>query len=328
LGLLDDRDTNAGGQGDIDEVVKEAQEVAKQLQEDAEGRCMELLQKAGQDAGWGVTVGKVSIDSLELADEKIIADMQAIAQTQLNTKRKQMEGQAAMAAATLETEAQMHQARARAEVQQAKADSEAKVKVAEARAASEISLMEATNAARAQAEAKKIELEMQLQLEESQAALEESKATRAARAEAEAKKIELEMQKAIADSQVHIEETKLRAQQLAAETEANSVRALADANYDKGRKEQEVAAMMPNQEYELQRMKLVVEGMRHFSQAAWRHPEDAERAHLHLFWEEMKPFMRLGPMGAGEMQFAQQQAIAHSSIHGQMAKAGEGEESS
>lgn len=294
--------TSDDAQADLQAKLKAAQEASTLVLEDAQNACVELLKTASENAGWGIAVNSVNIDSIELADERIIADMAAIAQSQLSMKRKEMEGRAALASATVDREAAMHKEKAKAAIQQQAAESQSKVKIAEARAESEISLMEATSSAKAQAEAKKIELDMQLQLEESQAALEESKATRSARAEAEKQKIELETQRLAAEAQVAIEETRLRGQQLADETEANAVRSMADANYDKGRKEQEVASMMPQQELELKRLALAVEGMKHFAAAAWRHPDDAQRAHLHLFWEEMKPFMRMGPMTAADMQ--------------------------
>jgi regulator of protease activity HflC (stomatin/prohibitin superfamily) len=280
----------------LEEAVKGSQQASNQVQRDTEETSLAMMNRASLEGGWGIEVVSVKIDSLDLADESIIADMESMAQSQLATKRKQMEGRAELAAAEVDREAAMQNAKADAEVKQARSESQAKVRVAEARAQSEISLMGSTNAARAQAECKKIELDMQLQLEELQAALDESKATRLARAEAEAKKIELEMQQQIAETQAAIEETKLHAKLKAAETEAASILALANANYEKGRKEQEVQGMMAPQELEIKRMELTIEGMRHFAAAAWRHPEDAERAHLHLFWEEMKPFMKLGPM--------------------------------
>merc|ERR1719506_2298019 len=179
-----------------------------------------------------------------------------------------MEAHAMLAAATVKRESAMHKAKATAEVSQTQAVSAAKMKLAEAMAQSEIALMEATNAARAQAEANKIELDIQVLMAESQTA---------------------------------IEETKLRAKRLEAETEAAAISSLAEANYDKGRKEQEVAAMMPPQELEIRKMELAMEGMRNFGQAAWRHPEE-----MHHFWEQLKPYVRLGPMSAGELSSAKQ----------------------
>merc|ERR1719181_1156501 len=109
----------------------------------------------------------------------------------------------------------------------------------------------------------------------------------------------------MAESQTAIEETKLRAKRLEAETEAAAISSLAEANYDKGRKEQEVAAMMPLQELEIRKMELAMEGMRNFGQAAWRHPEE-----MHHFWEQLKPYVRLGPMSAGELAVAKQNVSA------------------
>jgi hypothetical protein len=248
--------------------MKRAAEASKQVQTETEESCLQLLNDAAVDGRWGVEVVSVKIDSLDLADERIIADLQSIAHAQLAIKRKQMEARAMLAAATVEREAAMHKAKAVAEVSQTQAESEARMKLAEAKAQSEIALMEATNAARAQAEANKIELDMQVLMAESQTA---------------------------------IEETKLRAKRLEAETEAAAISSLAEANYDKGRKEQEVAAMMPPQELEIRKMELAMEGMRNFGQAAWRHPEE-----MHHFWEQLKPYVRLGPMSAGELASAKQ----------------------
>lgn len=211
--------------GEMDILMKHAQDASRQVTIDTEDTCLEKMNQASFESGWGVQVVSVKIDSLELADEQIINDMQAIDQSLWATKRKQMEGRAELAAANVDREGAMQKARAMAEVKQTEAESMMKVKIAEARAQSEISRMEAAG-----------------------------------------------------------------------------VKAMAEAHYEKGRKEQEVAAMMPAHEVELKRLELVVEGLKHFGAAAWRHPEDAERAHRHLFWEEMKPFMRLGPMTAAEMK--------------------------
>lgn len=45
---------------------------------------------------------------------------------------------------------------------------------------------------------------------------------------------------------------------------------------------------MPECDLELQRLQLVVEGMRHYGQAAWRHPDE-----MQSFYEQMKPFLQL-----------------------------------
>merc|ERR1711988_1951369 len=138
-----------------------------------------------------------------------------------------------------------------------------KVKVARAKAENEISLMEATNAARAQAEAQKIEFEMQREM---------------------------------AENQNSIKEMKLRQKQREAETEAAAILAMAQANYESGMKEQEVKSKMPPQELELRRLELIVEGMRHFGQAAWRHPEQ-----MQSFMNQLKPFLRLGQVSMSDI---------------------------
>merc|ERR1711988_1060341 len=122
-------------------------------------------------------------------------------------------------------------------------------------------------------------------------------ATNAAKAQAEAQKIEFEMQREMAENQTAIEEMRLQQKQREAETEAAAVQAMAIANYERGIKEQEVASRMPPQELELKRLELIVEGMKHFGQAAWRHPQE-----MQSFMNQLKPYLRLGPMSACDFQ--------------------------
>merc|ERR1712193_554685 len=90
---------------------------------------------------------------------------------------------------------------------------------------------------------------------------------------------------------------RLKQKQREAETEAASVQAMAIANYERGIKEQEAASRMPPQELELKRLELIVEGMKHFGQAAWRHPQE-----MQSFMDHLKPYLRLGPMNANDLQ--------------------------
>merc|ERR1712139_183191 len=122
-------------------------------------------------------------------------------------------------------------------------------------------------------------------------------ATNAAKAQAEAQKIEFEMQREMAENQTAIEEMKQKQKQREAETEAASILAMANASYERGIKEQEVASRMPPQELELKRLELIVEGMKHFGHAAWRHPEE-----MQSFMHQLKPYLRLGPMTAHQFQ--------------------------
>merc|ERR1719478_579720 len=114
--------------------MQRAAETSRQLQHSTEKCCLELLNSASVDGGWGVLVVSIKIDCLQLADEKIIADMQLIAQSQLAAKRKQMEGRLAVVAANLEREAAIQKAQATAEVQQTTAESDARVQLANAKA--------------------------------------------------------------------------------------------------------------------------------------------------------------------------------------------------
>merc|ERR1712232_1320571 len=141
-----------------------------------------------------------------------------------------------------------------------------KVEVARAKAQNEITLMEATNAAKAQAEAQKIEFDMQREMAENQTA---------------------------------IEEMRLKQKQREAETEAAAILAMASANHERGIKEQEVASKMPAQELELKRLELIVEGMKNFGQAAWCHPQEMQG-----FMDQLKPYLRIGPMTANDFQNA------------------------
>eukprot|EP00746_Dinoflagellata_sp_MGD_P146068 gnl/MRDRNA2_/MRDRNA2_78593_c0_seq1.p1 gnl/MRDRNA2_/MRDRNA2_78593_c0~~gnl/MRDRNA2_/MRDRNA2_78593_c0_seq1.p1 ORF type:complete len:879 (-),score=217.14 gnl/MRDRNA2_/MRDRNA2_78593_c0_seq1:349-2985(-) len=247
-----------------DELMRKAVENSKEALQTMEAQCLELLNAASVDGSWGLRVVSVKVDSLELGDESILHDLESIAQAQLATKRKQVEGRQQVAAAHIEREAAMQQAQAKADVEQHQAESESKVRLAQARAQNEIALMEATNAAKAQAEAQKIEFDMQREMAENQTA---------------------------------IEEMRLKQKQREAETEAASVLAMATANYERGIKEQEVASRMPPQELELKRLELIVEGMKHFGQAAWRHPDE-----MQSFMHQLKPFLRLGPMNAKQFQ--------------------------
>merc|ERR1712070_608045 len=108
--------------------------------------------------------------------------------------------------------------------------------------------------------------------------------------------IDLEMQRQVAESQTAIKETQLRAQRLEAETEASSIRAMAEANYEKGCKEQEVNSRMPPQELELKRLELIVQAVQHYGQSAWRHPEE-----MQAFNNKLLPYLRLGPVSAAEV---------------------------
>merc|ERR1719390_29763 len=245
-----------------------------------EANCLELLNAASVDGGWGLEVASVKVDSLELGDEAILKDLESIAQAQLATKRKQVEGRQQVAAAHVEREAAMQKAQAKADVEQHQAESESKVRLAQARAQNEIALMEATNAAKAQAEAQKIEFEMQREMAENQTA---------------------------------IEEMRLKQKQREAETEAAAMLAMADASYERGIKEQEVASRMPAQELELKRLELIVEGMKHFGPAAWRHPEE-----MQSLMNQLKPFLRLGPMSAGELLSAADAARQATLLPGQV----------
>jgi hypothetical protein len=247
-----------------EELMRKAAENSKEAVQSMEAQCLELLNAASMDGGWGLRVVSVKVDSLDLGDEKIMRDLESIAQAQLATKRKQVEGRQQIAAAHVDREAAMQKAQAKADVEQTQAESESKVRLAQARAQNEIALMEATNAAKAQAEAQKIEFEMQREMAENQTA---------------------------------IEEMRLKQKQREAETEAAAMLAMAEASYERGIKEQEVASRMPAQELELKRLELIVEGMKHFGSAAWRHPEE-----MQSLMNQLKPYLRLGPMSASDLQ--------------------------
>lgn len=107
------------------------------------------------------------------------------------------------------------------------------------------------------------------------------------------------MQRSMAENQNTIEEMTLRRKQRERETEAAGILAMAHANYEKGLKEQEVAGKMPEQELELKRLQLVVEGLKYYGQSAWRYPDEMQG-----FMEQLKPYLRLGPMSADEATVA------------------------
>lgn len=261
----------------LEEAIKTAAERSKSILQDTEDKSLEVLNEASTTGGWGLRLVSVKIDNLELRDEQIVSDLQSIAQAQLATKRKQVEGQQQIAAANVEREAAIQKAEAEAEVLQTQAESDARVQTASATAKSEMEL----SAARA-----KNEIDLM-------------QATNAARADAEAKKIEFEMQRQMAENQVTIEEMKLKAKQRQAESEAAAIIAMAQANYEKGCKEQEVAGKMPVQELELKRMELIVRGLNYYGNAAWRYPDEMQG-----FMDQLRPFLRLGPMSGADLHSA------------------------
>merc|ERR1719515_442239 len=101
----------------------------------------------------------------------------------------------------------------------------------------------------------------------------------------------------MAENQTAIEELRVKQKQREAESEAAAILAMATANHERGLKEQEVKSHMPPQELELRRLELIVEGMKHFGQAAWRHPEE-----MQSLMNQLKPYLRLGPMTANDLQ--------------------------
>lgn len=251
----------------IQDALRKAAAASKQLLQDTEAYCLEMLNDASANGGWGLKVASMKIDSLELADLKMIEDLESIAQAQLATKRKQVEGQQAVAAANVKREANMQRAKANAAVEQKKAQSEAKVKamVAEAKNEVEVTAAKATN-------------EINL-----------LQATNSAQAEAEAKRIEFEMTKQMAEHQAAIEDMKVKRKAMEAECEAAAVTSMAQANYEKGCWEQEVANKMPPQELELKKLEKIVEGLRFYGMSAWRYPDEMQH-----FMAQLKPYLKLG----------------------------------
>merc|ERR1711957_253857 len=102
--LLPTRQDVLGMEGTSDDAsaedaMKLAAVASKRVHAETEMSCLELLSSAATDGRWGVEIVSVKIDSIDLADEKIIADLQSIAHSRLATKRRQMEGQAELIAA-------------------------------------------------------------------------------------------------------------------------------------------------------------------------------------------------------------------------------------
>merc|ERR1712216_237086 len=105
-----------------EELMKSAVENSKKALQSMEAQCLELLNAASSDGGWGIQVASVKVDSLEIADEHILRDLESMAQAQLATKRKRIEGRQEVAAAHVDREAAMQKAKAKAEVSQQQAD--------------------------------------------------------------------------------------------------------------------------------------------------------------------------------------------------------------
>merc|ERR1719217_1205932 len=107
--------------------MRKAAENSKEAVQSMEAQCLELLNAASMDGGWGLRVVSVKVDSLDLGDESILRDLESIAQAQLATKRKQVEGRQQVAASHVDREAAMQKAQAQAEVEQKQAESQSKV---------------------------------------------------------------------------------------------------------------------------------------------------------------------------------------------------------
>merc|ERR1719506_2933323 len=127
-----------------EELMRKAVENSKEALQAVEAQCLELLNAASVDGSWGLRVVSVKVDSLELGDESILRDLESIAQAQLATKRKQVEGQQQIAAAHVDREAAMQKAQAKADVEQKQAESQSKVQLAQAKAQTFAALIDAT----------------------------------------------------------------------------------------------------------------------------------------------------------------------------------------
>merc|ERR1719163_2416248 len=112
-----------------EELMRKAVENSKEALQAVEAQCLELLNAASVDGSWGLRVVSVKVDSLELGDESILRDLESIAQAQLATKRKQVEGRQKVAASHVDREAAMQQAQAKADVEHTQAESGAKVRL-------------------------------------------------------------------------------------------------------------------------------------------------------------------------------------------------------
>lgn len=324
--LLHKADDEDGGEGTgTDEAIQKAAELSKALISTTEQNSLDMLNTASNEGSWGLKVLGMKIDALELADEQMMNDLQMIAQSQLAKSRKQMESRLEVQNVRVDREAQLQKARAQAEVQKTKAESDAAVELANARAQNEVALQKA----KAEAEVQRTRAESDAAVElanakaqnevalakatmeaKAQAELERSRAESVAAVEvenakkqkeialatAEAKRIELEMDKERAESLAAIEETKMKTKQREAELEAARIRALSEAEWDRGCKEQEVLSKMPPQELELKKLDKIVEGMKYYGEAlgkaAWRHPDE-----MYNFMEEMKPYLRIQAQG-------------------------------
>merc|ERR1719171_75376 len=239
-------------------------ERSKELLTLSETGCLELLNSASGDGAWGLEVVSTKIDKIELADEQILQDLESFAQATLAAKRKQVEGKLEVESANVKKNAALQEALGHAEVQKTRASAQAEVEKKQAESKAEVALAQA-----------KAQNEIAL-----------AKATSEAEAEAAAKKIQLEMAEKFAESQAAVKRRE-------AEAEAAHISLLGDAEYKRGCQQQEIAAMMPQQELELKRMDKIVEGLRYFGAAAWRHPDEMQR-----FYEHLAPFLYLKGAGA------------------------------
>lgn len=81
-----------------------------------------------------------------------------------------------------------------------------------------------------------------------------------------------------------------------ARSEAEAISLMAQANFERISKENNAAASMSEQQYQLQMANQAVEAMGQLGKAAWRHPDK-----ILQFYESFSKYLRLGPMTAPEL---------------------------
>jgi hypothetical protein len=256
-----------------DETLPDENETQQRLQEalnntksrlqSIESDALSLMTEAVDRSEWGLSIVSVRLDGFSLLDPQISADLARVTQSLLATSAEQVQGRLEVARAEAERITALKRANAEAQVAQRQAESAAQVRTSTATAEAQIHHLEAVQKAKA---------------------------------DAEVQRINLALSKEEAENRAEIRRLELSLQTEEAEAKALGITKVAQATAEKMNKEYEAAKQMPQQEFELKRVKLAVEGLQHYGQSAWRYPDS-----MTAYIEQLMPYLRLGPASAKEI---------------------------
>ena len=236
-----------------------------------EETVLETLRTRSTMGAWGIEIVSVLLEGFQLLDEGIIDDLTKITRSIIATKSEKVRGELAIA-----------QAEAEKRTNEKKAEAVAAVKIQDARAAAQVQETQASAQARTRVLAAEAENEVQI-----------LQASTRAKADAEARGVELEIETRERREKLEIS---VKERRETAQADADAMRILAEAQFEKSKKENEAAMMVPPAQVELEKARYAVEALEKIGAAAWRHPEPMQEALAAL-----KPYLRLGSMTLSDL---------------------------